>query len=351
MLCPRCGKSVEGTEKVTLCPPCQEKEEASRPTPTHEENSSPNQSHTNDYNTSESTAEIAGFWFRLASFITDGAILYLLMIIVSKILFLIFGSLETAIFKLAFKHPFLFLAISAISGFSFAILGFFLQLLWSPIFESSKLSATPGKAILGMKVVNSEIQPISFGTAFIRQLLRIPGNLFFFAGNLLAAFTKHKQALHELATNTYVIRSANTTPARAISCAVVSILLTGLVAPREDKNKFQNQIDLRSLNTENINIPGNVNIPSNNQTSTWKFEPKTQPIDANYNPQPVADPNALEPKPPVPVAKSNSFAIGLDKVEPLKQEAPAKPKVIDENNLSEFERRLRAARKLNTKAP
>jgi uncharacterized RDD family membrane protein YckC len=65
--------------------------------------------------------------------------------------------------------------------------------------------ATPGKRLLGIKVTNMVGQPISFWRGVGRSASKLISSIFFI-GYIMAAFTKNKQALHDLMAGTLVIK-------------------------------------------------------------------------------------------------------------------------------------------------
>ena len=76
------------------------------------------------------------------------------------------------------------------------------------IFESSPLRGTLGKAALGLYVADVYGDPISFGRAVLRNLLKTLSTLFLGMGWLMAAFTPRRQALHDLLAGTLVLRKS-----------------------------------------------------------------------------------------------------------------------------------------------
>lgn len=72
-------------------------------------------------------------------------------------------------------------------------------------FESSGMQATPGKRMLGMKVTDTDGDPIGFGMATGRYLGKLISSLLLGIGYLFAFFTGKKQALHDLIAGTVVI--------------------------------------------------------------------------------------------------------------------------------------------------
>jgi uncharacterized RDD family membrane protein YckC len=84
--------------------------------------------------------------------------------------------------------------------------GFILNILYEALFLSSSWQATPGKRLMGLKVVDMNFQPISFWKAAGRSLGKILSTIILYIGFIMAAFTKNKQALHDIMSGTFVVR-------------------------------------------------------------------------------------------------------------------------------------------------
>jgi uncharacterized RDD family membrane protein YckC len=85
-------------------------------------------------------------------------------------------------------------------------LGFVLFPGWPycPLFESSKLQATPMKYLLGLRVTDLDGERLSFIRASARQLSKAL-SLPLFAGFLLVAFTPRKRGLHDIIAGSLVV--------------------------------------------------------------------------------------------------------------------------------------------------
>ncbi|MGZ3690981.1 MAG: RDD family protein [Pseudobdellovibrio sp.] len=93
-------------------------------------------------------------------------------------------------------------AQSAPGGFG---LGFILGIVYYAIFESSVLSATPGKALMGMVVVTEGGDRLSFKAAVIRYFARYLSIAICFIGYLMQLFTSKRQTLHDMLSESVVI--------------------------------------------------------------------------------------------------------------------------------------------------
>ncbi len=117
--------------------------------------------------------QYAGFWHRFAALFIDGLILLIPNIILNHI------------------APFVGSVV--------------LVLFYKPIFESSPIMATPGKALMGIIVVSEEGARCSFKQALIRSLMAIVSGMCLFIGYLISLFTARHQTLHDLVAETIVI--------------------------------------------------------------------------------------------------------------------------------------------------
>jgi len=120
--------------------------------------------------------DYAGFWRRFGAVFIDG---------------LIAAGLGLAIGLISFNHY----AVS-----------FVVSLLYEPIFDSSFLQASPGKALLGMRVTDLQGQRITFKKSIIRYFMKIVSGCLLLIGYLIQPFTEKRQALHDIVAETLVVR-------------------------------------------------------------------------------------------------------------------------------------------------
>lgn len=142
--------------------------------------------------TTGSTPAYAGFFRRFAAFAIDIAIGYVLLFVFSPgIRNLSFDSYDSN--------------SSGYNSVMWVIL--FLAVLYGALMESSKLQGTLGKIILGIKVTNTEGGKISFINAVGRSALKALASTLatMGIGCLVAAFTKKKQALHDIPSHCLVV--------------------------------------------------------------------------------------------------------------------------------------------------
>ncbi len=97
---------------------------------------------------------------------------------------------------------------SGISGGLQSLLMFFVMFFYYIVFEAGKRGASPGKRIMGLRVVDTTGAPITFGQSFIRNMLRfadgMPPPMYGF-GLLSTLLTTRFQRLGDLLANTVVV--------------------------------------------------------------------------------------------------------------------------------------------------
>jgi uncharacterized RDD family membrane protein YckC len=112
--------------------------------------------------------EFCGFWKRVLAFIIDGMILFFISVV-------------------------------------FPPIGLLSLIIYYPVFHSSRLQATPGKAILGLKVTSSTGETLTYKMAFLRELAKFITAATIGIGYLMILFTKRKQTLHDYLLDAVVV--------------------------------------------------------------------------------------------------------------------------------------------------
>lgn len=158
----------------------------------------------------------AGFWMRFLAYLVDGFILTLLLgIVLVPVAIAVgfwgaiteggryddYGRFENEV------TPFIVLGYIAFIGLTIAG-----QWLYFALFESSSHQATPGKMLVGVRVVDARGERLTFGRATGRTLGKVISGMFCNAGYIIAAFTERKQALHDMMASTYVVEKQTAPP-------------------------------------------------------------------------------------------------------------------------------------------
>lgn len=141
--------------------------------------------------------EFAGFWFRLSAYLLDSIIIGFT------------ASFIYAIFNLPISEDQIIriLSDSIILFKPNIVLIFFMTLFYFVLFECSDFQATPGKAILGLRVSTTSGSQISAERALGRFLGKILSGIMLFTGYIMIGLTKNKQGLHDIISKCYVVRS------------------------------------------------------------------------------------------------------------------------------------------------
>lgn len=149
----------------------------------------------------------AGFWIRAAAFAIDWLILVSLISIVTIPWAEPLAQMQTEVLaqmKSANPDYAVVLRIWLISLAINLPIGF----LYVTGFNGSR-GATPGKQLLGLRVVRADGSRLGYGRAFLRRAAELVSAITFGAGYLMAAFHPEKRALHDLMAGTRVIRVRN----------------------------------------------------------------------------------------------------------------------------------------------
>jgi uncharacterized RDD family membrane protein YckC len=141
----------------------------------------------------------AGFWRRLLAFMIDEAALTIGLFIIVMV-FLMVMYVFVLLQRIDYKTIW---GISAILPYVL-----YLPVLWlyRTLMESSKVQGTLGKMALGIVVTDLSLARISFGRANGRFWSRAFSSFLLGIGFILIAFTKRKQAVHDLVAGTLVLR-------------------------------------------------------------------------------------------------------------------------------------------------
>lgn len=79
--------------------------------------------------------------------------------------------------------------------------------LYFALMESSERGATLGKMALGLRVVTSDGQRLSFLNATGRYFAKIISAIILFIGFIMIGFTDRKRGLHDMIAGTLVIKA------------------------------------------------------------------------------------------------------------------------------------------------
>ena len=136
----------------------------------------------------------AGFWIRFGAKLIDGVIIWVVqmaaMLLFGPMLGLNFFSSEPPTnFSFLILYPFLFAAS-----------------IFYSVWFVGKYGATPGKLALGLKIVTSSGEPVTYMKALARFFAEMVSAIICYVGYIMAAFDEQKKSLHDQICDTRVIR-------------------------------------------------------------------------------------------------------------------------------------------------
>jgi uncharacterized RDD family membrane protein YckC len=147
------------------------------------------------------TPEYAGFWLRVWA----GTIDITLEALAALILTVIVGFAMKIYVSRSGLSP---ITGSYLTGIAFIFLLAVGSWLYAAFAESSKLRATVGKRIIGLQVVTSSGGKLSFGQASVRHFMKFLSLFTAGVGFMMAGWTKRSQALHDIPSDSVVIKIA-----------------------------------------------------------------------------------------------------------------------------------------------
>jgi len=160
------------------------------------------------------TPTYGGFGRRLTAYAIDNTILCIGSFLFATILETQFKTYEAEggvgfLFGMTFGVVGVFLAFlgtKVVAAKVFAILGILLRWLYFSGFEASSLKGTLGKMIMGLVVIDTTGNPLSFIQTSARFWSKSLSTITILIGFFMAAFTAKRQALHDMVVNTLVVR-------------------------------------------------------------------------------------------------------------------------------------------------
>lgn len=147
------------------------------------------------------TVLYGGFWQRLVALSIDMIILYIFTIILFLIGNLIVPFHYDSMYLTDTSSAFIYAIFFPCYGMAVLINAAYF------IYFHGTTGQTPGKKLLGLKVVRTDGKPMTLGIAFLRWVGYIISKLPFFLGFIWVAFDGRKQGWHDKIAGTYVIKT------------------------------------------------------------------------------------------------------------------------------------------------
>jgi uncharacterized RDD family membrane protein YckC len=136
----------------------------------------------------EYALEYAGFWIRFGATAIDFIILLIILYSISYIIKA--GAINVPDWSLVPIYSCIFWSLDIIYFVAF----------WA------WRGQTPGKILMGIKIIRTDSSPITWQYSLLRYLGCIVSTIILFIGFILIAFDSRKQGLHDKIADTYVVK-------------------------------------------------------------------------------------------------------------------------------------------------
>ena len=137
----------------------------------------------------EFALEYAGFWIRLGAGVVDLSIIVLFLYIVYR---LVLEFTTVTVFWI-------------LSWFATGCIVWFIIIAYFTLFSAWR-GQTPGKIIMGIKIIRTDSSPLTLAYALLRFAGYILSILTIGIGFMWIGFDKQKQGLHDKIADTYVVK-------------------------------------------------------------------------------------------------------------------------------------------------
>ena len=152
--------------------------------------------------------------------------------------------------------------------------------LYFALLESGKHQATWGKRLLGIKVVGSQGERISFARATGRYFSKILSYMICYIGFIMMPFTNRKRALHDMIAGTYVVKSSfkQGDPLIAtiilLAAGYIGLIVLAIAADRQQAKTAARAAatQLYAIHNDNENWP---ELPGTEDMDFWQEEDGT----------------------------------------------------------------------------
>lgn len=152
---------------------------------------------------STSTSRYGSFWERLAAFLVDWFVIFVVIMMASFAIGFVIGLAGVLLGMNESKIDGLFNDY----GYLFNLLGAVVAWLYYAGMECSIHQATIGKKLLSMKVTGMDGGKVTFARATGRHFAKAISSLTLFIGYIMIAFTQKKQGLHDILASTVVVKT------------------------------------------------------------------------------------------------------------------------------------------------
>jgi uncharacterized RDD family membrane protein YckC len=146
-----------------------------------------------------------GFWKRAIAFLIDTVIVMIILLIIFLAGLLALWSGSSSQYGELLSEG----LVDTLIGFmiSYSFVAVLIHMLYFTYFHGT-CGQTPGKMILGLRVVQTTGEEMTLGLAFLRWIGYIISKIFLYLGFIWVAFDRRKQGWHDKIAGTVVIQTA-----------------------------------------------------------------------------------------------------------------------------------------------
>ncbi|HEX7014383.1 MAG TPA: RDD family protein [Cyclobacteriaceae bacterium] len=148
--------------------------------------------------------DYAGFWLRVVAFIIDSIVLSVLYLLILIPLFDFLVPPPAIDPNSPMQGPTFLQQVLTPDVSQLALI--VVAILYYTIMEASRHQASLGKLALELKVTNAKGERLSLSKSVIRNVSKLLSAALLLLGYIVAAFTRRKQALHDLIAGAFVLK-------------------------------------------------------------------------------------------------------------------------------------------------
>lgn len=165
-----------------------------------------------------------GFWRRVVAQIVDSVVV---MAMIAPLLLLPLAMIVMATLKSAAADPHAAPTLTQLLPMLIVFLALMIVPFFYFVYFTTHGGSTPGKMLLGLRIITASGGPMGTGRAIGRLFARALSSAIFYIGDIMAGFDSQKRALHDRICDTRVIRIDPPLFGRRIGAFALDALIVG----------------------------------------------------------------------------------------------------------------------------
>jgi len=142
----------------------------------------------------------AGFWIRVIAYLIDKIILWTF-----SLLFFVLGVVALNTNTISHNFGEIFHTLGSAFFLAYYATTTFITMFYFTYFHGT-IGQTPGKKLLGIRVIQQSGAPMTLGVAFLRWVGYIVSGLVLYLGFIWVGLSSRKQGWHDIIAGTYVVK-------------------------------------------------------------------------------------------------------------------------------------------------